>query len=153
MKLTRSTTNPILLPSQQHPWEAIAAFNGCVIKNNDTFHMLYRALSDKQIVNKNKLQVSSIGYAQSNDGIHFEKHTQLSQPQETWEIYGCEDPRITFMNGKYYIFYTALSTFPFGPDGIKVALAISKDLQTIDEKHLVTPFNAKAMSLFPEKID
>src|SRR5690606_5150522 len=35
---------------------------------------------------------------------------------------------------------------------IKVACALSKDLETIDEKHLVTPFNAKAMALFPERV-
>jgi predicted GH43/DUF377 family glycosyl hydrolase len=31
-------------------------------------------------------------------------------------------------------------------------VAITQDFQKIDEKHPVTPFNAKAMSLFPEKI-
>ncbi len=31
-------------------------------------------------------------------------------------------------------------------------MAISTDLKNIQEKHLVTPFNAKAMTLFPEKI-
>jgi predicted GH43/DUF377 family glycosyl hydrolase len=30
---------------------------------------------------------------------------------------------------------------------------VTNDFQKIDEKHLVTPFNAKAMSLFPEKIN
>jgi len=37
-------------------------------------------------------------------------------------------------------------------ESIKVGLAISKNLKTVEEKHLVTPFNAKAMALFPEKI-
>ncbi|MBC7836282.1 hypothetical protein H7X87_00685, partial [Acetobacteraceae bacterium] len=65
---------------------------------------------------------------------------------------GCEDPRVTFFEGKYIIFYTALGGQPFGPGNIKVAMAISKDLETIDEKHLVTPFNAKAMALFPDRV-
>ena len=56
------------------------------------------------------------------------------------------------MNGKFYIFYTALSTFPFCPSCIKVGAAITNDFKNIKEKHLVTPFNSKAMSLFPEKV-
>ncbi len=153
MQINRSDKNPILLPSRQNTWESTAAFNGCVTKTNGTFHMLYRALSSTQIVNKNKLQLSSIGYSQSSDGENFSEHTQLFIPQESWEIYGCEDPRITFLDNKYYIFYTALSQFPFNANGIKVGLAITQDLKTITQKHPVTPFNAKAMSLFPEKIN
>ena len=56
------------------------------------------------------------------------------------------------IDDKFYIFYTALSKFPPDASSIRVAVAISKDLKTIDEKHLVTPFNAKAMALFPRKI-
>jgi len=51
-----------------------------------------------------------------------------------------------------YVFYTALGGIPFGAANIKVAVALSKDLDTIQEKHLVTPFNAKGMCMFPEKI-
>ncbi|MGH7249701.1 MAG: hypothetical protein ACREGC_01890, partial [Minisyncoccia bacterium] len=61
--------------------------------------------------------------------------------------------RITFFEGKYYIFYTALSKYPFEASGIKVAVAVSKDLGKIEKRHLVTPFNAKAMTLFPERIN
>ena len=74
-------------------------------------------------------------------------------PEKSWERFGCEDPRVTKLGDKYYIFYTALSEYPFNAGGIKIGVAISKDLNTIQEKHLVTPFNAKAMALFPEKID
>ena len=98
------------------------------------------------------LPLSSIGYAVSDDGIHFRDRRQLIRPEQEWEVFGCEDPRVTFLEGKYYTFYTALSSFPFRPQGIKVGLAITRDFQTVDEKHLVTPFNAKAMSLFPERI-
>jgi len=56
------------------------------------------------------------------------------------------------MNGKYYVFYTALSAFPFCASCIRVGVAITHDFKKISEKHLVTPFNSKAMSLFPEKV-
>jgi predicted GH43/DUF377 family glycosyl hydrolase len=151
--LDRSNKNPILLPSSKNAWEAEAAFNGCVIKDDGVFHMVYRAQSAKKMVQGHLMEVSSIGYAKGDDGVTFGEHTQLIKPEETWERYGCEDPRITKLGDTYYIFYTALSTYPFSADGIKVAVAISKDLKTIEEKHPVTPFNAKAMSLFPEKIN
>ena len=32
-------------------------------------------------------------------------------------------------------------------------MAISDDLKTVKEKHLVTPFNAKAMALFPDRVN
>ncbi len=75
------------------------------------------------------------------------------EPTEPWEKHGCEDPRVTFFEGQYVTFYTALGGLPFGPGNIKVACALSKDLKEISERHLVTPFNAKAMTLFPERID
>ncbi|MDD5152960.1 MAG: hypothetical protein PHS95_03160, partial [Candidatus Pacebacteria bacterium] len=59
---------------------------------------------------------------------------------------------VTKFEGKYYTFYTALSEYPFSAKGIKIAVAISSDLKTVDERHLVTPFNAKAATLFPERI-
>jgi predicted GH43/DUF377 family glycosyl hydrolase len=57
------------------------------------------------------------------------------------------------LDGKFYVFYTALSAFPFTAASIRVGVAVTNDFQKIDEKHPVTPFNAKAMSLFPEKIN
>lgn len=143
--LHRISENPIILPNIDKPSESQATFNPCVVKNNGVFHMVYRAISSEF--------VSSIAYAKSNDGIHFESGRPLILGKEPWEKFGCEDPRITFFDNKYYIFYTALSTYPFSAPGIKVGLAITKDFQTIEEKHPVTPFNAKAMALFPEKIN
>ncbi len=60
--------------------------------------------------------------------------------------------RVTKLGDKYYIFYTALSQYPFRADGIKIGVAITKDFKKIDAKYPVTTFNSKAMALFPEKI-
>lgn len=150
--LSRAPQNPILSPDPTHPWEHDGAFNGCVAFANGKYHMVYRAYSEKTQHHGIDMQVSTIGYAQSDDGINFSEHRQLITPTEDWEMYGCEDPRITFMDGKFYIFYTALSVYPFAAYGIKLAVAITTDFQTF-EKHPVTTFNSKAMGLFPEKIN
>jgi len=152
----RSVFNPILTPIQEHPWETWAAFNWCPIvskKDKKTIHCVYRAISESDLIPGNGPQISSIGYASSKDGIHYGNKSQLIKPEFEWEKYGCEDPRVTELNSKFYIFYTALSLFPFRHQGIKVACAITKDFKKIEEKHLVTPFNAKAMALFPSRIN
>ncbi len=148
----RSHHNPILKPNKDNYWEAFASFNMSVIKKGKSFYGVYRAISaeDKFITPH---QISVIGIGKSKDGRHFEERKPFITPQEEWEKYGCEDPRITFFEGKYYTFYTALSKYPFEASGIKVAVAISKDLKKVDERHLVTPFNAKAMTLFPERVN
>lgn len=155
MIVERSKYNPILKPDRSNSWEAEAVFNGCPIKKGNKIFLVYRALSlpHYHISAKNKMMISDIGIAESKDGIRFTKRSRFIFPKETWERFGCEDPRVTKLNGKYYIFYTALSTYPFSPEGIKIGLAISSDLKTIKEKHLITPFNAKGMALFPEKIN
>ncbi|MEK7570941.1 MAG: hypothetical protein AAB553_01590 [Patescibacteria group bacterium] len=152
IQLQRLPNNPIITPNPQSVWEAVGAFNGSVAKGPDGYHIVYRALSSEQEIEGVSMRLSTIGYATSTDGITFGEHIQLIKPTEEWEKYGCEDPRITFFNGKYYIFYTALSTYPFSGQGIKTAVAITKDFKNI-EKHPVSTFNAKAMALFPERIN
>jgi len=147
----RSSENPILLPDPKAQWEAVAAHNPCVVEAGGTVHLLYRAVSSKQKVGDAELEISSVGYANGKDGINFKNRRRLFGPEHDWEKFGCEDPRVTQFEGKYYIFYTAVSAF--SADGIKVAVAITKDFKTIEERHLVTPFNAKAMALFPERIN
>lgn len=153
INIARYPANPIFKPDDKRPWETYAAFNGSVIKVADRYKMVYRAMSQKKFVAGAELNLSVIGLAESADGIGFSKRRLLVEPEEDWEKFGLEDPRITFMDGKYFIFYTALSAYPPSAPSIRVGLAISKNLNTIDERHLVTPFNAKGMSLFPEKIN
>lgn len=151
IKLQRSDKNPIIRPSDIS-WEEVAAFNGSVVKDGETYHMLYRAISDEIIHHDNRMQLSTLGYAESSDGISFSNKRQFITPEHEWEKFGCEDPRITKFGDTYYIFYTALSTYPFSAPGIKSAVALTKDFKTIERKSLVTPFNSKAMTLFPEKV-
>ncbi|MFH1990447.1 MAG: hypothetical protein ABIJ19_01150 [Patescibacteria group bacterium] len=154
MIIERFEKNPILKPNKNQSWEAEAVFNGCPIQKGNKIFLLYRAvsLSHYHSMAKANLMVSDIGIAESKDGLNFYNRKRFIIPEHEWEKIGCEDPRITKFNNKYYIFYTALSSWPPQAESIRVGLAITKDLEKIEEKHLVTPFNAKAMALFPEKI-
>lgn len=144
--------NPIIMPSELNSWEMDATFNGCPIKEKNKIHIFYRAISNLQDINSKKINLSTIGHAISDDGLNYKNRELLIKPEFDWEQYGCEDPRVTKIDDTYYIFYTALSKFPFEPNGIKIGLAKTKDFKKI-EKHLVTNFNSKAMALFPEKIN
>ena len=149
----RSKDNPIFYPNKDNAWEAEACFNGSVVKDNGVYRMAYRAISLSHLYNDKRLKLSTIGSSVSGDGIHFRKRSQFILPSETWDKYGLEDPRITKFEDKYYIFYTALSSWPPSAESIKVGLAISETLEKISEKHLVTPFNAKACVMLPERIN
>ena len=148
----RLEENPILIPDNDHYWEEFASFNLCPIKHGKFFYGLYRAISAVDVL-QNPHQTSVIGIGESKDGIHFKNRIPFIIPEEEWEKFGCEDPRVTFFEGKFYTFYTALSKYPFNAEGIKVAVAISSNLKKVDKRHLVTPFNAKAMTLFPKRIN
>lgn len=153
ISVARSKHNPLITPRKHISWQSVSACNGSVVKDKKKIHIVYRAMSHPDKLKTPDHPFSTIGYAESPDGVHFEKHRQLIVPEKKWEEFGCEDPRITEIDGTFYIFYTALELYPFRKEGIKVAVAISKDLKQIEEKHLVTTFNAKAMALFPEKIN
>lgn len=144
VKVERFAKNPILTSKGQNGWESKAVFNGCTVFDKGIFKMLYRAISDYGI--------STIGITESLDGIHFKDRRQLIVGEQDFEKYGVEDPRITKLDDSYYIFYTALSTMPLTPSGIKIGLVKTRDFVKF-EKHAVTPFNSKAMALFPKKID
>jgi predicted GH43/DUF377 family glycosyl hydrolase len=139
------------MPDPSSPWQAEAVYNPSVAEYGGRVHLLFRATGVKMNVEGREVEVSSIGHVSGKNGVSFTgARDQLVVPVEPWERFGCEDPRVTEFEGNFYIFYTAVSDF--SENGIKVAVAITKDFKTIDERHLVTPFNAKAMALFPERI-
>lgn len=115
--------------------------------------MVYRAQSSRFFSETGpEFHISFLGYAKSKDGISFKNRRLLFKPEHKWEHFGCEDPRITKFGNQYFIFYTAVSCFPPSRECVKVALATTKDFKKIIKHGIVIPFNAKCMTLFPEKI-
>lgn len=151
--IRRHHENPIIAPRREHPWEALATFHPSAVKTGDGVLAYYRAVSRPDALQTPQRGQSTIGLALSEDGAHFHSRKQVIVPQESWDAYGCEDPRATFFEGKWYVFYTALGGFPFGPKNIKVGVAIGDTPDSFTERHLVTPFNAKAATIFPERIN
>lgn len=154
LQVKRYIQNPIITPNPANSWESWATFNGNVIKDGSLYHIFYRAMGNEQnYQGYGNFRLSTVGHAISHDGFTFENRSLFLHPEFEWERFGCEDPRITKFEDTYFLFYTALSTNPPQAKGIRVGVALSKDLKTVQERHLVTPFNAKAMALFPERVN
>lgn len=151
--VTRSPKNPILTPSRERAWESVAAFNPSVVSEGENVYMFYRAAAEPDKLLTPDRTFSTIGYTHMKAGVLANERSRVIAPSEAWDKYGCEDPRATYFEGKWYVFYTALGGYPFGPDNIKVAVAIGDKPHELTEKKLVTPFNAKAATLFPARIN
>jgi predicted GH43/DUF377 family glycosyl hydrolase len=92
--------------------------------------------------------ISHLRVARSGDGAHFRFDPQPAiAPSTPYESYGCEDPRITFIDGHYYVAYTAVSEM-----GVAVAVAETDDFRTFAKfDHVIFPPYQKDVAIFPEK--
>lgn len=109
--------NPILRP-QGDGWESSSVYNPAAVVKDDQVVLLYRAHADDI--------VSHVGLATSDDGIHFERRPEpVLSPTEPYEQYGAEDPRVTEVDGTYYLTYTG-----WDRKNAQLCLATSTDLVT-----------------------
>jgi len=154
MKLDRHPENPILQKNPDVGWEAGSVFNPSVLYEDGIFRMVYRATNDTKNYEKGGY-MSSIGYAESTDGVHFTRFPEpIIKPDMEYEaILGCEDPRITKVDDEYFLYYTAVGG-TWEKWEVRIALATSKDLKTWKKYGIVGPRHttSKAAALFPEKI-
>ena len=103
LRLTRFRGNPIIAPRQDQDWEAGGTFNPGAIDTGESIQLLYRAVDANG--------VSRLGYARTLNGteISFRSSDPVLEPSADWEEFGCEDPRITRVDGTFYVTYTAYS--------------------------------------------
>ena len=92
--------------------------------------------------------ISHIRIARSKDGLHFTVDEKpLILPVDETEEYGVEDARVTFIDDKYYITYTAVSQNSWA-----TALAVTEDFKSVERKGLVFYPENKDVAIFPEKV-
>jgi predicted GH43/DUF377 family glycosyl hydrolase len=151
--LKRYSHNPILRGQKNTSWRSKKVYNASVLKVEDEYTMIFRAIGDDWI--------SRLGMAKSSDGFNFiPAQNPVLEPVHIWEQKGCEDPRITKIDGTYWACYTAF-------DGLtaRAAITSSKDLTSWGERHLLFPDLSqeqrenlpgawsKGAAIFPEKIN
>jgi beta-1,2-mannobiose phosphorylase / 1,2-beta-oligomannan phosphorylase len=141
LQLTRHPQSPLMYPNPLHQWEAMNVFNCAVTQHNDLFHMHYRAQGVDFI--------SRIGYAVSKDGLTWNRlENPVLAPHRDREDYrGVEDPRVTPLDGRFYMTYTAYGANEYYP-----MIARSDNLITWTDIGPLEKQRNKDHVLFPEKI-
>ncbi len=93
--------------------------------------------------------ISHFRTAKSKNGIDFDIDSGPALfPENEYERAGIEDPRITFLNGKYYISYVAVSDI----EGITTCMASTDDFKKFKRHGVIFMSDNKDMVIFPEKI-
>lgn len=167
LRLQRHKANPLIVPKTENSWEAFNTFNPAAIYDGGKVHILYRAQGYDY--------VSTIGYASSTDGIHItERYNKpIYNPTEPFAWLktgnpisfgyvsgggygGCEDPRITKIDDRYYLTYVAFDGY--NPPRIALTSIAAEDFlhkKWLWEKPiLISPPGVvdKSAVIFPEKI-
>ncbi|MGH2557683.1 MAG: glycoside hydrolase family 130 protein [Thermomicrobiales bacterium] len=142
MKLERHLGNPILSPIPDHDWESRTVFNCGVARVDGSVVLIYRAQGQGS-------DVSRLGFAVSTDGYQFARLDQpVFVPEAAIEVNGVEDPRLTWIDGRWHMLYTAWS-----PENIQVAMASTTNFFTWQRHGVVIPGpDNKDAALFPEKV-
>ena len=120
----RLSTKPVMFP-QGAGFESAGTFNPAVVEKDGKIVMLYRAQDQKG--------TSTLGYAVSDDGIHFQRSPRpVFVPEAPYEKGGgTEDPRLVEIKGTYYLTYTGYNNVDgVGPGkrDAQLCLATSTDL-------------------------
>lgn len=124
LKLFKHPDNPVVTPHPEHDWENEAVFNPAAFYDDGKVYLLYRAVGHDYI--------SVIGYAESTDGIKFEKRLKIpafigtnnfdtKSPSFSIDhakkyisgggFGGCEDPRVTKIGDRLYMVYVAFNGY------------------------------------------
>jgi len=117
----------IILEKTKLEFENKAVLNPACIQVDKITHMFYRAI--------NQNDNSSIGYCQLVDNKIVKRLKEpILFPEYDYEKKGVEDPRITFLEGIYYLFYTA-----YDGHNALIAYATSQDLINFTKHGLISP--------------
>ncbi|HOJ23189.1 MAG TPA: glycoside hydrolase family 130 protein, partial [Armatimonadota bacterium] len=92
--------------------------------------------------------LSHLRLASSSDGVHFEPATSPTlEGFGLYETWGIEDCRVTEIEGRFYLTYTAVS-----PRGIAVGMTSTEDWQEFTRHGNIFPPCNKDCALFPERV-
>jgi predicted GH43/DUF377 family glycosyl hydrolase len=145
--LHRHPRNPILTAADW-PYAVHTVFNAGAARLADGTTLLLCRVEDRR-------GLSHLCAARSANGVDGwvidPEPTLLPDPDHhPEELWGIEDPRITFMEdlGRYAIAYTA-----FGKGGPGVALALTEDFRTFERLGLVLQPEDKDAALLPRRVD
>ncbi|MFQ6099024.1 MAG: glycoside hydrolase family 130 protein, partial [Armatimonadota bacterium] len=139
--LKRHPDNPIIDRNATPTSNSI--MNSSVVKFGDEYRGVFRV--------DNQCRDMLLHAGKSKDGMHWEIEPDPIQwkcrvPELSEFVYGY-DPRITHLDGKYYI------TWCHGYHGPSIGLGVTEDFETFEHLEIaLAPYNRNAV-LFPRKIN
>ena len=93
-------------------------------------------------------QISHLRVARSKDGAHFVVDPLPAVvPIDTFEEYGCEDPRATLIDGVWHITYVSV-----GSVGITTSRLTTTDFRAFERRGLMFLPDHKDVALFPGRV-
>lgn len=164
---SEESPKPILLPRKEITWEGSAVFNPSVIFDDGKFVMLYRTFPNNLELGearwyrpgfKLENNISYIGVAESDNGTEYSRKKEaFIGPSETFDMFGCEDPRVTKFEDYFYITYTAIDAPLWKKEikpNIRIAMARTKDWKRVEKMGILGPtVKSKAACIWPERIN
>jgi predicted GH43/DUF377 family glycosyl hydrolase len=139
--------NPILTAAQW-PYPVHTVFNPAAVRLADGTTLLLCRVEDR----RGHSHLCAARSANGVDGWVIDPEPTLRPDPERYpeELWGIEDPRITFVEelGKYAVVYT---TFSRGGPG--VALALTNDFRTFERFGLIMQPDDKDAALLPRRVD
>jgi predicted GH43/DUF377 family glycosyl hydrolase len=143
----RHAANPILTAADW-PYPVHTVFNPGATRLADGTTLLLCRVEDR----RGHSHLCAARSANGLDGWRIDPEPTLRPAPEEYpeELWGIEDPRITFLEelGKYVVAYTA-----FSRGGPGVALALTEDFKTFERYGIVMQPDDKDAALFPRRID
>ena len=143
---TRHTANPILT-ADHWPYPCNTVFNPGAIRLKDGTTLLLCRVEDHR-------GLSHLCAARSVDGLTnwaidpqpTLEHDPVNHPEEIW---GIEDPRITYVPelNRYAVIYTS-----FAHGGPGVSLALTDDFRSFERYGVIMPPEDKDATLFPHRV-
>ncbi len=110
-----------------YDFEKGGVLNPACISVGDEEWIFYRAVDS--------VGISTIGFCRLKDDVVLERFEKpILVPEFDYEKSGIEDPRITFLEGIYYLFYTA-----YDGKNAQIAYATSSKLPHFEKKGLLMP--------------
>ncbi len=94
-------------------------------------------------------QISHLRVARSTDGAHFVvDRLPAVSPSDSFEEYGCEDPRATLIDGVWHITYVSV-----GSVGVTTSRLTTTDFKSFDRHGLMFLPDHKDVVLFPGRVN
>lgn len=143
--VTRSPRNPILTPDDV-PYPVATVHNAAARLDDGRTVLIFRSHLPTGR--------SILGYAESTDGEQFTVRPEpfltpaSDDPFATYEHFGVEDPRLTRLDGWWYLTYSAYSEH-----GVRIAFARTADFTTVERIALITDADHRNIVLFPQRLD